>query len=141
MTFNSLLELSVLFTLVFYCNTLHIHRDDKSLKPEERALTTSSSQSQDVAITLPANFSIDSPGTGLQVSCDTIYGFALDESSCQNVLSYCYPRQKMESWAYPEDVPPGQSVDEELPIKLFSGECAQDQVYPACALCGFVFLI
>jgi hypothetical protein len=62
-------------------------------------------------------------GEDVHVSCDSMYGFALRKRSCLNVLTFYPSGTKVESWAYPSDVPPGETVDEVLPIKLFSSEC------------------
>ena len=127
MVSNFFFELSVLATFVFSANSRHISKDDRSSNLQERAIPTLPASSQDEAITLPANFSTVETVTtsGVQVSCDSMYGFALNKKSCQNVLDYCPSGTMMESWAYPSDVPPGGSVDEELPIKVFSSECVR----------------
>ena len=128
MVSNFFFELSVLATFVFSVNSRHISKDDRSSNLQERAIPTLPASSQDEAITLPANISTVETviASGVQISCDSMYGFALDKHSCQNVLEYCPSATTVESWAYPSDVPPGGSVDEELPIKVFSSECVRD---------------
>lgn len=127
MVSNFFFELSVLATFVFSANSHHISKDDRSHNLQERAIPILPASSQDEAIALPANFSTVETvaATNVQVSCDSIYGFALNKQSCQNVLDYCPSGTRVESWAYPSDVPPGESVDEELPIKVFSSECVR----------------
>ena len=117
----------MLATFVFSTNSHHISKDDRSHNLQERAIPILPASSQGEAIALPANFSTVETvtATSVQVSCDSIYGFALNKQSCQNVLDYCPSGTTVESWAYPSDVPPGESVDEELPIKVFSSECVR----------------
>lgn len=125
-----LLRLSVLTTSISLAISLHVSKDDRRHNLGARAPPSIlPSPSQDVAHTLLPDFLPDSAktdtmiGEDVHVSCDSLYGFALQRTSCLNVLTLCPSGTKIESWAYPSDIPPGQTVDEVLPIKLFSSEC------------------
>ncbi|KAL2039685.1 hypothetical protein N7G274_007544 [Stereocaulon virgatum] len=124
-----LLRLSVLITSISLASSLHVSKDDRHHNLGARAPPSIlPSPSQDVAHTLLADSLTDSAktdtiiGEDVHVSCHVVYGFALQERSCLNVLSLCPSETKVESWAYLSDVPLGQTVDEVLPIKLFSND-------------------
>ena len=115
--------LSVSTILAFPFTALQISDERHSHELEERKIQTLPASAQGVAMTLPANIStISDDMLDRYIQCDPGTGTALTEESCNNVLGYSLTSDIMETWGYPDELPPGTAIDEELPVKLWSGK-------------------
>ena len=114
-------RLSVSTILVFSCTALQILEEGQSRNLEERALQILPSSAHGLAMVSPANLSTDSDDRddSLDVRC-LDYGLMVE--SCDNVLAIIPTSDRMETWGYPDELPPGTAVDEDLPLKYWSGK-------------------
>ena len=109
--------------LAFSCTALQISEERHSHELQERKIQTLPAPAQGVAMTLPANISTVSDNMyGRYVQCDAGAGTGLTAESCTNVLGYGSTSDVMETWGYPDELPPGFPIDEALPVKLWSGK-------------------
>ena len=116
---------------------LQISEERHSHELQERKIQTLSAPAQGVAMTSPANVSTVSDDMfGRYVGCDASAGTGLTEESCNNVLGYSPTSDIMESWGYLDELPPGIAIDEELPVKLWSGKETEIALMEFLA-CGF----
>ncbi len=124
MSSSFITRLSVSTILAFSCTALQILEEGQSRDLEERTLQTLPAPAQGLAMTLPANLSTDSDDidNSLNVQCNLDFGSGLTEESCNNVLGYSPTSDRRETWGYPDELPPGTAVDEDLPMKYWSGK-------------------
>lgn len=87
-------------------------------------------------MTFPANISaVSDDFFGRNIRCDGSAN-GLTAESCNNVLGYSPTSDIMESWGYPDELPPGTPIDEDLPVKLWSGKETEIALMEFLA-CGF----
>lgn len=115
--------LSVSAILGFSCTALQISEERHNNDLEERNIQNLPAPAQGLAMTLPANISTVSDNLfNRYISCEMRYGTRLTERSCNNVLGYIPTTARIETWGYPEELPPATIIDEILPIKFWSGK-------------------
>lgn len=120
---SSITRLSVSTLLALSCTASQILEEGQSRDLEERTLQTLPAPAQGLAMTLPANLSIVSDDIDNRyIKCDMHSGIGLTVESCNNVLRLSPTSTGMETWGYPDELPPGTVVDEDLPLKLWSGK-------------------
>ena len=117
-------RLSVSIVLAFSYTASQILGEGQSRDLEERTSQTLPAPTQDLAMKLPANLSTDPNDIDnrLAFRCDVASGSGLTARSCNNVLALSPTSEEMESWGYLDELPPGTAVDEDLPLKLWSGK-------------------
>ena len=129
--------LSVSTILAFLCTALQISEERHSHGLEERKIQTLPAPVQGVAMTLNANISTVSDDMfGRYIQCDAGTGTGLTVENCFNVLGYSPTSDMMETWGYLDELPPGITIDEELPVKLWSGKETEIALMEILA-CGF----
>lgn len=131
-------RLSVSTVLAFSCTASQILEEGQSRDLEERTSQTLPAPAQGLAMNLPANLSTDPNDIDnrLIVRCDGAFGSGLTARSCYNVLALSPTGDEMESWGYLDELPLGTAVDEDLPIKLWSGK-ESGSVLMEFLACGF----
>lgn len=117
-------RLSMCIILAFSCTALQILEEGQSRDLEERTLPLLPAPTQGLAMILPANISTDPNDIDnrLNIRCDAAAGSELTATSCNNVLALSPTSDEFESWGYLDELPPGTTVDEDLPCKLWSGK-------------------
>ena len=116
-------RLYVSTVLAFSSTALQILEEGQSRDLEERTLQTLPAPAQGLAMTLPANLSVVSDDIDNRyIKCDMHSGTGLTVASCNNVLRLSPTSTGMETWGYLDELPPGTVVDEDLPLKLWSGK-------------------
>ena len=120
----SIVRLSVSTILAFSCTALQVLKEGQSRDLEERTSKPLPAPAQGLAMTSPANLFTESNDidNSLYIQCDTASGTGLTKESCNNVLQLSPTNARMETWGYPDELPPGIAVDEDLPLTLWSGK-------------------
>ena len=115
--------LSVSTILGVSCTALQISKERHNNELEERNIQSRPAPAQGLAMTLPANISTVAVNMfDGDISCRMYRGTGLTEESCNNVLGYMPTSARIETWGYPEYLPSGTAIDEELPNDLWSGK-------------------
>ena len=119
-----LIRLSVSIVLAISSLALQILVRGQSRDLQERTLQTLPAPTQSTAIRLPADLSTDPDDIDnrLIIRCDSVIGSGLTARSCNNVLALSPTSVQFESWGYLDELPAGTTVDEDLPLKLWSGK-------------------
>ena len=137
MILSSIARWSVSAVLASSSTALQISEERHSHELEERKIQTLPAPAQGIAMTLPANISTVSDDMfGRYTRCDVGTGTGLTVESCNNVLGYSPTSDMMELWGYPDELPPGIAIDEDLPVKLWSGKETEIALMEFLA-CGF----
>ena len=128
--------------LAISCTALQILEEGQSRDLEERTLQTLPAPAQGLAMNLSANLSSDPDiiDNRLIVRCDTVTGSGLTARSCNNVLALSPTSAEFESWGYLDELPAGTTVDEDLPLKLWSGKESGSALMKFLA-CGFLSML
>ena len=136
-----LIQLSMSTVLAISCIALQILEEGHSRDIEERTLQTLPAPAQSLAMALPANLSTESVDIDNRlIRCDTAFGSGLTAGSCNNVLALSPTSAGLESWGYLDELPAGTTVDEDLPLKLWSGKKSGSALNTFLA-CGFLSML
>ena len=115
--------LSVSTILEFSCTALQISEERHNNELEERNIQILPAPAQHLAMTLPANISTVVDNLfDRSISCEMQHGTGLALESCNNALGYMPKSAEIETWGYPEYLPPGTAIDEALPNIFWSGK-------------------
>ena len=127
-------------TVIGFSGTaLQISDERHNNELEERNTQNLPAPAQGLAMTLPANISTVADNMlNRYIKCEMPQGTGLSQESCNNVLGYVPESDRMETWGYPEYLPPGTTVDEALPNIFWSGKEVENALLEFSAW-GFPF--